>query len=525
MAFKQAFNLSKSEVANASPPGTVTLIEHLEHLSSHPSLRLVPHPSSDPSDPLTFPPWRKLSILSCISLLPFVVNFTSASISSAFVLYASTPVFGFPPKSFSELSHLLAVNVLMLGVSNLWWVPLANTVGRRPVVLVSLLLLVFSSLWAGLAKSFGSLLAARFFMGCAGGPADAVAPAVVGEVFFVHQRGRAMAVYTVFLAMGSLVGAISGGYIAFNHGLRWLHWTNVIMAAITFALCFLLLPETLYQRPAETNVTASASEKPTTEMQDTTAAEPSHRPFTFTRSLKLSTYRPGILQKLIAPWLTLRLPGVWLVSLWYAGLVGGIVTLSAVGPQLVSAPPYLWGKDASLISVGGVIGTFVGGLYTYLVADWTTKRLAKKERHGFSEPESRLITALPALFIATVGLLVFGFVGQNASPTGWVGLEFGFGMLALGLMQAPSVGFNYLIESYPSISGDCFVAVTCVRAVVAFAWTFFVGTWVTEKGPAEPFGIFGMLMGIFGLLTIPVYVWGKRMRIATAQWVPEGVGM
>jgi len=80
----------------------------------------------------------------------------------------------------------------MLGASNLWWVPLANTFGRRPVTLISLLLLTFSSMWAGLAKTYDSLLAARLFMGIGGGPADAVSPDVVGEIFFVHQRGRAL---------------------------------------------------------------------------------------------------------------------------------------------------------------------------------------------------------------------------------------------------------------------------------------------------------------------------------------------
>lgn len=79
-----------------------------------------------------------------------------------------------------------------MGASNIWWTPLANTFGRRPIILISLLLLTLASMWAGLAKSFDSLLAARFFMGIGGGPADAVAPDVVGEVFFVHQRGRAM---------------------------------------------------------------------------------------------------------------------------------------------------------------------------------------------------------------------------------------------------------------------------------------------------------------------------------------------
>lgn len=195
------------------------------------------------------------------------------------------------------------------------------------------------------------------------------------------------------------------------------------------------------------------------------------------------------------------------------------MTISTVGAQIVASPPYLWGEDAGLISCGGLIGSVLGCVYTYLVADFTTKRLAKKDIHGYSEPESRIVTAIPALFISTAGTIIFGFVAQNPSAKGWVGLQIGFGMVAFGLMQAPSVGFNYIIESYPSIAGDCFVAVTCSRAIIAFAWTFFVGTWTHTSGYAEPFGIFGMLLGIFGLLTVPYWIWGKRFRIATADWV------
>lgn len=80
----------------------------------------------------------------------------------------------------------------MVGAANLWWVPLANTFGRGPVFLLSLLMLTLCSMWAGLAHNFNSLLAARFLMGVGAAPADTVAPDVVGEVFFVHQRGRAM---------------------------------------------------------------------------------------------------------------------------------------------------------------------------------------------------------------------------------------------------------------------------------------------------------------------------------------------
>lgn len=50
---------------------------------------------------------------------------------------------------------------------------------------------------------------------------------------------------------------------------------------------------------------------------------------------------------------------------------------------------------------------------------------------------------------------------------------------------------------------------------------FFVSAWTEKSGYAEPFGIFGMLMGIFGLLTIPMIILGKRLRIATAKWLPK----
>ncbi|KAF2856662.1 MFS general substrate transporter [Plenodomus tracheiphilus IPT5] len=532
-SFRAAFALSKEEVKNATPPGTSTLVEHLEWTASqtkHDEIRLVPQPSQDPADPLNLPFWRKLAILGVMSLHPFVVNVTSASLSSALPIYASTPKFGLPPPSFSKLTYLVAVNILMVGASNVWWVPLANTFGRRPVVLGSLLLLIFSSMWAGLATSFNSILVARLFMGIGGGPADAVSPDVVGEIFFVHQRGRAMAVYTVFLSFGSLVGGVSGGYIVASMGLDWLHWMNVLLSAITFVLCLVFQAETLYDRPHTTIVMSDDGEKAGAVTKEAvvvadSAPASSYPAYSYMRSLRLISYRPGIGQKFLAPYKAMRLPGVWLVSGWYAGLVGLIVTMSTIGPQLVAAPPYLWGRDVGLINIGGIIGAALGGIYTYLIADFTTKRLASKDIHGFSEPESRLITALPALFIATMGALTFGFVAQNPSSIGWVGLQFGLGMVSFGLMQAPSVGFNYLIESYGPVAGDCFVAVTFARSIVSFAWTFFVGDWVHHVGPAEPFGIFGMLMGLFGLATVPMIIWGKRTRIWTAKWVPEGSAM
>lgn len=63
--------------------------------------------------------------------------------------------------------------------------------------------------------------------------------------------------------------------------------------------------------------------------------------------------------------------------------------------------------------------------------------------------------------------------------------------------------------------------VTLLRAIISFAWTFFVGDWVASAGAVLPFGIVTMLMGVFSLLFIPAWLFGKRFRIATAQYLPE----
>lgn len=213
--FRQAFAMSKEDVNAAVPSGTIDLLEyHLERTATgrnvdQPEVQLIPTPSADPADPLNWSMYRKVGCVFAVCFYSFVSNFTSSSLASA-IPYLASPLAFNPPVSISNLTHLVAVsvldlcrlesrcsdmvqvNVLLLGGSNLFWIPMANTIGRRPVVLISLLLLTLSSMWAGLAKSFDSLLAARVFMGAGGGAADALCPDVIGETFFVHQRGRAM---------------------------------------------------------------------------------------------------------------------------------------------------------------------------------------------------------------------------------------------------------------------------------------------------------------------------------------------
>jgi hypothetical protein len=331
------------------------------------------------------------------------------------------------------------------------------------------------------------------------------------------------------LVVGPLAGGISGGYIAYQQGWKMIFWVGLAMSAACLVGVIFLVPETLYSRSAPIEgVPRSESEKQAQlgnnehveDKQTATVGErQTTKPFTYAQSLGFIKPRGSLLQQFIRPWRTLALPGTWVVMLHYAGLVGGIVSISTIGPQIVASPPYLWKANAGLINIGALIGGIIGYIYTHMLADGQLVKKASKKRHGVAEAEDRLPTLFFPLFVATGGLLVFGFCAQHPGGNMWVGLQFGYGMLTFGLMQVPSVGFNYLIDSYHSLAADCFTMVTILRAIIAFAWTFFVADWIHHKGPAEPFGIFGLLMGIFSLLTVPLWMFGKRMRIATAERV------
>lgn len=357
--------------------------------------------------------------------------------------------------------------------------------------------------------------------------------------------------YTIFLSTGSLVGGLSGGYIGFQHGWASIYWVSTAVCGFCFLTVALFVPETLFDRELADNASISSGEAKapgnkeieSVQVQQQATNATVDEPLTFAQSLHVglgrhASARGSLIHYFIQPWRTLALPGTWVVMLHYAGLVGGVVTVALIGPQIVAMPPYLWGANAGLINVGGLVGCLVGYLYTYLLADRQLKSKAKQKRHGMAEAEDRLPTLFFPLVIATLGFFVFGFCAQYPGPNRWAGLQVGFGMITFGLTQVPSVGFNYvspptsssrifpvlltflqLIDAYRHLAADCFTMVTILRAVVAFAWTFFVATWVQERGAAEAFGIFGMLMGLFALVTIPLWLLGKRMRIATSPMV------
>ena len=97
--------------------------------------------------------------------------------------------------SQTQLNLLTGVCVLSLGYANFFIVPLSNILGRRFASISLGLLCVGTCIWEALAKSYGSLLAARILNGFATATSETLMVQVIADIFFLHERGIWMGVY------------------------------------------------------------------------------------------------------------------------------------------------------------------------------------------------------------------------------------------------------------------------------------------------------------------------------------------
>lgn len=162
-------------------------------------------------------------------------------------------------KTQSETSALLLWPILVLGVFNFFWVPLANYFGKRPVFVFASLLLSMCYLWGAVAGSFKSLLWSNIIAAFAGSSTEALGASIVNDLYFLHERANLMSVYMNFISGGNTIGPLICGFIVSSVSWRWHKWLAFILSFINFLAVVFVCPETRYDRSVINATSPSAS--------------------------------------------------------------------------------------------------------------------------------------------------------------------------------------------------------------------------------------------------------------------------
>ena len=94
---------------------------------------LFPVPTLDPNDPVLWPKWRKYIYLFCVIFFTLMGNSSCLTPSVFFVPWSEE--FGVPVTQVTDVQNYA---ILVYGLVNLIWVPLALKFGRRPTWLFAL---------------------------------------------------------------------------------------------------------------------------------------------------------------------------------------------------------------------------------------------------------------------------------------------------------------------------------------------------------------------------------------------------
>jgi DHA1 family bicyclomycin/chloramphenicol resistance-like MFS transporter len=149
--------------------------------------------------------------------------------------------------------------ILAFGISQLAWGPVADRVGRRPVLLAGLVLFVLAALGSAWADSMAVLVAWRILQGVALAAAVVCARAMVPDLYEPVAGARVMSLAMSGLALIALSGPLLGGATAAAFGWRGTLVVVALAGAVALAYVALRLPETLPRRnPQATQAAALA---------------------------------------------------------------------------------------------------------------------------------------------------------------------------------------------------------------------------------------------------------------------------
>ncbi|MDY4326064.1 MFS transporter [Pectobacterium brasiliense] len=310
----------------------------------------------------------------------------SAGLATFALLYCVQPLlpvlsqdFGISPAT-SSLS--LSVSTVMLALGLLFTGPLSDTIGRKNVMVVSLMLAAICTVICAFMTSWNGILVMRAMMGLSLSGVAAVAMSYLSEEIHPSVLAFSMGLYISGNSIGGMSGRLVSGVLTDYFPWRVAIGTIGVLALIAAITFWRILPESRHFRPG------------------------SLRPKTLLLNSKLH-------------WRDAGLPLLFLEGFL---LMGAFVTLfNYIGYRLL-APPYLLSQAV----VGLLSVVYLTGSYS------SPKAGALTARYGRGPVLSIAIllmlvglgmTALSPLFAIFGGMMLFtaGFFAAHSVASSWIG--------------------------------------------------------------------------------------------------------
>jgi EmrB/QacA subfamily drug resistance transporter len=113
---------------------------------------------------------------------------------------------------------------------------LSDIYGRRPILLLSIVLFVGSSCVCALAPSMPVLILGRAMQGLGGGGLRSVSQAALADIIPPRERGRYQGYFATVFVVSNALGPVLGGFFAQDLSWTWIFWINLPLGVGAFLL-------------------------------------------------------------------------------------------------------------------------------------------------------------------------------------------------------------------------------------------------------------------------------------------------
>lgn len=133
---------------------------------------------------------------------------------------------------FSSFPWLFSVYLLASAVTVPVYSKLADTIGRKPIILFGIAVFVLGSVLCGFAWDMPSLIAFRAVQGLGAGAILPVTITIVGDIYTLRERARVQGYIASVWAMASVLGPTLGGVFAQLDIWRGIFFVNIPLGLV-----------------------------------------------------------------------------------------------------------------------------------------------------------------------------------------------------------------------------------------------------------------------------------------------------
>lgn len=184
------------------------------------------------------PRWALAVLLALLGMLgPFSIDTYIPAFSGIARSLGATP---------AEMQQTLSAYLFGFAFMNLFHGALADSFGRRPVVLWGIAMFTLASAGCALSQSIGQLVFFRALQGLSTGAGIVVSRAVIRDMFPPAQAQKVMSQVTIYFGVAPAIAPIIGGWLFVHADWHSIFWFLTGVGVFLWVANWRLLPETLH---------------------------------------------------------------------------------------------------------------------------------------------------------------------------------------------------------------------------------------------------------------------------------------